>query len=539
MNIKTWNGSRFIYPEGKNADTLNGRDSADFSSASHQHVRAAITDFAHADTHRIGGLDVLTPSDIGALSLTGGTLTGKLTVAAGQTNGIWFPDNIAGGSGDTAGIYLSTKTGEDIELTISVANDASDTINLKTMSNDGVKVNGNTIYNAGNFNPADYSLAGHDHTYNVNAPWLRYVSDSSNVKIYGNTRQIAFRTDGVSEYSAGVGAHPFIWMYGGDVAANRIMMLASNGNLWTPTTGWLSDAFGYKADKTSAARPGVTKLYRNDDNSNFNVQTNFTGSYWNLRGYNGDTFHAECMVGFANNADTVDGIHGGAFIRGDVGGDWQISSSSNSSAYAAAALEVRELNFAGAQADTWAVAPRIGFHWGSRVASQIMLRSDGAICIVNNAGDGYEKLQASQVYGAVYNDYAEYRQSKVDISPGCVVIEDGNGLIIQSSYRLQKCPMVVSDTYGFAIGEQKIEGEFSVPITVSGRVLVYTDKPREQFKAGDVVCTGKNGTVSKMKFWEKVLFPDRILGVVSEVPTYETWGSNNVAIDKRIWIKVS
>ena len=64
--------------------------------------------------------------------------------------------------------------------------------------------------------------------------------------------------------------------------------------------------------KTSlAARPGVTKLYRKDSDSNYNVQTNWTGVYWRLDGYNVDTAHAGCSVAYADsagNAGTVNGL---------------------------------------------------------------------------------------------------------------------------------------------------------------------------------------------------------------------------------------
>jgi hypothetical protein len=33
-------------------------------------------------------------------------------------------------------------------------------------------------------------------------------------------------------------------------------------------------------------------------------------------------------------------------------------------------------------------------------------------------------------------------------------------------------------------------------------------------------------------------YPDKIIGIVSEIPTYETWGEGNVKVDNRIWIKV-
>jgi hypothetical protein len=57
-----------------------------------------------------------------------------------------------------------------------------------------------------------------------------------------------------------------------------------------------------KVDKVSAARPGVTRLYRRDNDSGYNVQNHYDGSRWWLRGYNGDTFHAECRVGYADAA---------------------------------------------------------------------------------------------------------------------------------------------------------------------------------------------------------------------------------------------
>ena len=33
-------------------------------------------------------------------------------------------------------------------------------------------------------------------------------------------------------------------------------------------------------------------------------------------------------------------------------------------------------------------------------------------------------------------------------------------------------------------------------------------------------------------------YPDRIIGIVSEIPDYETWGSGNDPVNGRIWIKV-
>ena len=33
-------------------------------------------------------------------------------------------------------------------------------------------------------------------------------------------------------------------------------------------------------------------------------------------------------------------------------------------------------------------------------------------------------------------------------------------------------------------------------------------------------------------------YPDRIIGTVSEIPDYGVWGTGNVKVNNRIWIKV-
>ena len=58
--------------------------------------------------------------------------------------------------------------------------------------------------------------------------------------------------------------------------------------------------------QTSSARPGVTKLYRRDDNSGYSVQTSWTGSYWLLQGYDGnDSYHAGVQVAYADYASSA------------------------------------------------------------------------------------------------------------------------------------------------------------------------------------------------------------------------------------------
>lgn len=144
-------------------------------------------------------------------------------------------------------------------------------------------------------------------------------------------------------------------------------------------------------------------------------------------------------------------------------------------------------------------------------------------------------IKAGKVYGAVWNDYAEYRNQKEVVEPGYCVASDNNGKIYKTIEKFQACDGIVSDTFGFAIGETE---NCKTPLAVSGRVLAYCEGDRYDYQAGDTVCAGSNGKVVKMTRKEIQEWPDRIVGIVSEIPEYDTWGSGNVKVNGRIWVKV-
>ena len=149
-----------------------------------------------------------------------------------------------------------------------------------------------------------------------------------------------------------------------------------------------------------------------------------------------------------------------------------------------------------------------------------------------DAATGY--LTATRVYKAVFNDYAEYRQT-IDLSPGHIVVDNDDGSLSCTTERLQPGAQVISDTFGDAMGWSE---QCQTPLAVAGRVLVYTYQPRENYHAGMAVCSAPDGTVDIMTREEIKEYPDCIVGIVSEIPQYEKWGTDQVDVDGRIWIKV-
>lgn len=145
-------------------------------------------------------------------------------------------------------------------------------------------------------------------------------------------------------------------------------------------------------------------------------------------------------------------------------------------------------------------------------------------------------MQNNVLFGAAWNDYAEYRESDIT-HPGRCIIENGDDTLRLSTERLQRGAEIVSDTFGFTIGETDT---CKTPIAVAGRVLAYGYEDREQFKShiGYPVCSGPNGTVSIMTDEEEQLYLSRIIGYISAVPDYEIWGAGNVKVDGRIWIRI-
>lgn len=76
----------------------------------------------------------------------------------------------------------------------------------------------------------------------------------------------------------------------------------------------------------------------------------------------------------------------------------------DSAQYYDAAIEVRERNLGGAQADSFNNAPRLGFHWGGRVAMQLALDSGSVLNVMNGDCTGWTAFRAGDMYGNAFYD---------------------------------------------------------------------------------------------------------------------------------------
>lgn len=206
------------------------------------------------------------------------------------------------------------------------------------------------------------------------------------------------------------------------------------------------------------------------------------------------------------------------------------------------AIEIRERDRLGANCSGYTSSPRLGFHWGNRCAGTIGLEDDNVIRFRNQGGGSYKTIQAGAVWGAVWNDYVEYREAD-SVQPGYCYKETISGIMTKTTARLEPGVKLASDTYGMAIGETE---KAKTPISVSGRVLAYPYRDKNLYTLGAAVCSAPNGTVDIMTREEIMMYPERIVGTVSEIPNYTIWyaggnsshGDQPIEVKGRIWIYV-
>lgn len=227
-------------------------------------------------------------------------------------------------------------------------------------------------------------------------------------------------------------------------------------------------------------------------------------------------------------AGTITVYNGAKGDKGDAGGVQDVAASST-------AGQITVTNADGTTKNI-SVGVALSIAANTSTTKSYVLTSTGASDMALKYHTGvYVNCSTGVLYGACWNDYAEYRETANHIKGGLTVYETGNDTLAITTERMMPVSYIVSDTYGFSIGETD---KAKTPVALAGRVLAYPAEDRDSYKPGDAVCSAPDGKVSKMSTEEKVMHPECIIGYVSCVPDYETWGENNTKVDGRIWIKV-
>lgn len=237
--------------------------------------------------NRVG---INTTSPVTALDVTG-TITAR--TAAAQ-DGVALAGR-AGGTGTYEVTITPTTLSADRTLTLPnttgtvVTTGDSGTV-TSTMILDGTIVNGDINASAA---IADTKLA--------TISTASKVSNSATTATSSNTASAIVARDSSGNFTAGT------------ITATTFSGGLASSNLTGQTGMW-----------TSAGRPGATRLYRNDYDDEYNVQTYWTGSRWRLYGYYGSTAHADTHVGYADSSGFASSTSGGgggiAYPGATVGG---------------------------------------------------------------------------------------------------------------------------------------------------------------------------------------------------------------------------
>lgn len=144
-------------------------------------------------------------------------------------------------------------------------------------------------------------------------------------------------------------------------------------------------------------------------------------------------------------------------------------------------------------------------------------------------------LTAARVYGAVWNDIADYLEVDQDIEVefGKVYVRTNTG---ETRLSVRPCEKgiigIASDTYGMSVGK-KGKGKKELPIALAGIVLAHCDR---EYESGTPLTSGRDGGLTKMYWWELLFKPQSLVATFYKTEPQKKW--NGVIVNGRHWVKV-
>jgi hypothetical protein len=384
-NADAWTTSRTITLGGDLTGNVSINGSANVT------LTAAVVDDSH--NHVISNVDGLQTALDGKLSTSGTAANSQLLDSLDSTqflrsdtfdtssSGLYLQGGSYNAGTDTAtapliidlgdhvytkdGTYLRKLIGKTTGNTIEVGQGGTaliGQINLLpgTAGNSAVKINGGTVWNVGN----DGSGSGLD----------------------------ADLLDGLqSDFAPTVNTIP-IRNANGDISAREIV-LSSGLSAQTPTVlvSMYPSTNQLVRTTPAAVAAGMGAWTSSNDGSGSGLDADL------LDGQQG-SYYAPANHGHSYLPLSGGTVTGATSLRAGgthLGNHEFASASGTSTGYSDAGIEIREGAYGGSAAYS---APRLSFHWGNVVASNISIDTGGAILIRNNPGTAYENFRANNIY---------------------------------------------------------------------------------------------------------------------------------------------
>ena len=157
--------------------------------------------------------------------------------------------------------------------------------------------------------------------------------------------------------------------------------------------------------------------------------------------------------------------------------------------------------------------------------------------VFGGTGSGSATVKAGAVYGSVWNDLSDSIpvDDDCELEHGYCYCFDGKRYTKASRYLDDGIIGIHSDTYGFKMGAE--EGKKKMDVAVSGFVLAHVDK---EYKPGTPLTCTKNGYLTKIKFKDKLRYPEKIVATYWKSELADEWGSGDrkVKVNGRKWVKI-
>jgi hypothetical protein len=331
-----------------------------------------------------------------ALPLTGGNLTGRISWGTSLPNakkiiGIYETGNLWTGVGMAATTASPIIAGDgNVSTLLDIGYYSLDGAYTWTSSvqinKTSITVGGNTVLTAANYNSYAPTLTGTGATgtwaINISGNAATATSASSSttassaVTLFGSS-QLYISPTNLNTFNSGYGN------------------AADGSDIWLNYRGY-NDGFSYYRNFNVGNGKGTAYIWGDGVNQRMSIGKGQYASYTlDVAGiiYTNTSSRAPVFYDSDNTGYYMD-----PSSSGNVQGNWEFSATNNSSTtYSEAAIELRESNQGGSGAY---LPPRLAFHWGGVVASQIGIESDGRIKIINNPGTSYENFIANITYGS-------------------------------------------------------------------------------------------------------------------------------------------